>query len=278
MNPIGVRAYDFGKSDPETLARRIAEAGFETCQLVIPRAIEGMDDILNLTADDIERISRAFSLEGVGISVLGAPQDLSSGDPAQSQRALDTELRAIDWAQALGVPAVASETSLGALSPAQRDEGFPRVAAIVRRAVRYAAAHDVKFTLECFKPHCVNSPEMFDKLLDAVDGDEHFGLVLDPANLLSPGTLPRQSGIISSWLSHFATRIAAVHLKDFTYGRDGEYESAPLGKGVFDFGPIRKALPSMAPDVPLIREELDPGDAWADICFMKSLEEAPRVA
>ncbi|MDD7023153.1 MAG: sugar phosphate isomerase/epimerase [Aeromonadales bacterium] len=273
MNPIGVRAYDFGKSDPETLASRIAEAGFETCQLVIPGSISGMDDMLKLTGEDIERISRAFSYENVGISVLGAPQDLSSPDPGQSERALATELRAIECAQALGVPAIVSETSIAALSPEQRREGFPRVAQIVRRAVRYAAAHDVKFTIECFKPHCVNSPEMFDQLLDAVDGDSHLGLVLDPANLLSRSTLPRQKEIISSWLSHFAPRIAAIHLKDFTYGKDGKYEPVPLGKGQFDFAPVRAALRRIPDWAPLIREELAPDDSWTDICFMKSLEE-----
>lgn len=274
MNPIGVRAYDFGKSDPETLASRIAEAGFETCQLVIPRSIAGMDDLLKLTGDDIDRIARAFSYENVGISVLGAPQDLSSPDPGQSERALATELRAIECAQALGVPATVSESSLASLSPSQRKEGFPRVAQIVRRAVRYAASHDVKFTIECFQPHCVNSPELFDQLLDAVDGDSHLGLVLDPANLLSRDSLPRQKEIISSWLSLFAPRIAAIHLKDFTYGKDGKYEPVPLGKGQFDFSPVREALSRIPDGTPLIREELAPDDSWTDICFMKGLSQA----
>lgn len=62
------------------------------------------------------------------------------------------------------------------------------------------------------------------------------GLCLDTAWCIQAGESPL------TWLERFGDRLYGLHLKDFTFARDGTHQDTVVGEGAFNLPPFLKAL------------------------------------
>ena len=63
---IGVRAHDYGRHTPEELTSLLKNAGFDSCQLAMSKALEGMDaSVGRLNPGLCYSIRRVFEQSGI---------------------------------------------------------------------------------------------------------------------------------------------------------------------------------------------------------------------
>jgi sugar phosphate isomerase/epimerase len=119
------------------------------------------------------------------------------------------------------------------------------------------AARDagVRLGIEPEPGNVVRDAPVAAKLLDQLGDDAPIGIVLDPANLLSPQTIPRQSQILGQALDLLGNRVVGVQAKDVV---SSGYSAA--GAGLMDYPAVFTQLARFAP-VPLIVQDADERDA-----------------
>jgi sugar phosphate isomerase/epimerase len=93
------------------------------------------------------------------------------------------------------------------------------------------------------------------RLLDELGHDAPIGIVLDPANLLSPETVPRQSEIPAEAIDLLGTSVISVQAKDVVASG---YSAA--GAGLMDHPCVFRQLARLAPG-PVIVQDAHEGDA-----------------
>lgn len=64
----------------------------------------------------------------------------------------------------------------------------------------------------------------------------------------------------------------AIHLKDFIVNEKGCYEAKLLGEGCMDYSVLKEWL-KVHPDMPVLREEMNPLTAKQDLSFMRALDK-----
>ena len=94
------------------------------------------------------------------------------------------------------------------------------------------------------------------RLLDELGHDAPVGIIFDPANLLSPETVSRQTQILTEAVDALGSRIVGVQLKDLT--EDGK--SVAAGTGLMDYRLVFQLLERIAP-VPLVVQDAAEADA-----------------
>lgn len=144
----------------------------------------------------------------------------------------------------------------------------------VLRIVETAAKMDAIFAVEPVYWHPLDSMEVVQQLIDRVADPEHLHFIFDPANVLENHNILHQTKLWNDWLSLIGSRIDAIHVKDFTYGSTGTYDTygpTPLGKGCIQYAEISKWLHQQSRDIPLLREEVILNCAAEDIAFMSAL-------
>jgi sugar phosphate isomerase/epimerase len=94
------------------------------------------------------------------------------------------------------------------------------------------------------------------RLLDELGQDAPIGIVLDPANLLSPATVARQEEILTDAVDQLGPRIVGVQAKDVVEA--GGYSAA--GAGSMDFDLVFRLLDRVA-EVPVIVQDASEDDA-----------------
>ena len=80
MFKIGVRAHDYGKREPEALAKVIHEHGWTCTQLALPRAISDITSFDDVPVATLDQIRKNFENYGVEISVLSCYMDIGNPD------------------------------------------------------------------------------------------------------------------------------------------------------------------------------------------------------
>jgi sugar phosphate isomerase/epimerase len=96
-------------------------------------------------------------------------------------------------------------------------------------------------------------------------------IVLDPANLVAPAALGRQTPILRSAFAELGGHTAAVHAKDVT--ADG-YVAAGLGS--LDYQLIMQLQAALPHAVPVIAQDLDAPDAPRVHAFLAAEAERAR--
>ena len=87
------------------------------------------------------------------------------------------------------------------------------------------------------------------RLLDELGHDAPVGIVLDPANLLSPETVSRQSEILAEAVDLLGPSVVGIQAKDVAASG-----SAAAGAGLLDYPGVFRQLARLAP-VPLIVQD-----------------------
>ena len=271
---IGCRAHDYGKHPTQELALILHNAGYQAAQVAVPKAIEGINDYQHISPEQLEILRSGFAAHDVEISVLGCYQDLSDPDAEKRAAAVQNVCRVLGWQHLAGGRCVGSETSYLHLDAEERAARREWMFDSVLRIVETAAKTDAIFAVEPVYWHPLDSMEVVQQLIDRVADPEHLHFIFDPANVLENHNILHQTKLWNDWLSLIGSRIDAIHVKDFTYGSTGTYDTycpTPLGKGCIQYAEISKWLHQQSRDIPLLREEVILNCAAEDIAFMSAL-------
>jgi sugar phosphate isomerase/epimerase len=183
----------------------------------------------------------------------------------------DTELRAAQTAQAVRliglVPELGADVvtlSSGTRDPDNMWRAHPgnlaeAAWADLRRTLDdlLAAAGDagVCLGIEPEPGNVVRDARVAAQLLDELGHDAPVGIVLDPANLLSPETVARQSEILAEAVDLLGASVISVQAKDVVASG---YSAA--GAGLMDYPGLFRQLARLAA-VPVIVQDAHEGDA-----------------
>lgn len=268
---IGVRAHDYGKMNIEDLARVLHEEGYDAAQLALPKAFTGIDSYEDITLAHLERIRRAFEAQKVEIPVFGCYMDLGNPDEEIRAYALTTLKQCLAYSKEAGANVVGTETAYPHLDAEQKKIWYPYMLDSVQRAVEEAARLDVKLAIEPVYWHPLENLEALTKVLEKVNDEAHLRVIFDASNLLEFSDTTDQEKYWTGWLSQIGKYIEAMHIKDFMFGENKEYQPTLLGEGCIQYDTISKWLRENAPDMYLLREEMNPQTAQHDIMFMKEV-------
>ena len=263
MTEIGVFARVFPPGPPDAVASAIAAAGFTVAQLNLSALGRPTLDE-TLTAWDAAAIGAAFREAGVSVWGVSGTFNAIHPDPVVRRAGMRGCQAVIEWASAIGAGVVTLST--GTRDPDDTWRGHPdNGSAEAWRDLREtldvlipaAAAAGVRLGVEPELGNVVRDAEAADRLLTELGADaRHIAIVLDPANLLTVETLPRQEAILTRAFELLGSRTGAVHAKDVV----AEGYAAP-GAGGMDYGLVTRLMLDLPPAVPIIAQDLRSDDA-----------------
>lgn len=268
---IGVRAHDYGKMEIEQLAEVLKEEGYECAQLALPKAFAGIDCYQDITPAHLERIRRAFEKAKVEIAVFGCYMDLGNPDKEIRTYAVDTLKKCLAYSKETGARVVGTETAYPRLGKEEKKLWYPYMLDSIQRAVEEAVRLDVKLAIEPVYWHPLDSLEAVMDVMERVGDEAHLRMIFDASNLLEFPDTTVQEPYWKEWLKVTGKYIEAMHIKDFYHNEKGVYVPTPLGEGAIRYQAISEWLHENRPDMYLLREEMNPQNAAADIAFMRKL-------
>ncbi len=270
---LGVRAHDYGKHSPGKLAELLRRSGYNCTQLAIPKAIAGIETYGDITPAHLEDIRESFIRNGVEISVLGSYMDLGNPDPETRAQAVATLKRSLAQGKLVGANVVGTETSYAWLDKEEKQRRYPLMLDSILRAVEEAARLDVKLAIEPVYLHPLEGLEAILDVMERAGDEKHLRMIFDASNVLEFPQTTHQESYWTTWLTHTGKYIEAMHIKDFQVAPDGQFVPCLLGQGVIDYIAISRWLRANRPDMPLLREEMDPARAEGDQAFIRGLVE-----
>lgn len=268
---IGVRAHDYGKHNIEELASLLREEGYDGAQLALPKAFKEIDSYGDIRLSHIERIRRAFEENQVEIPVMGCYMDLGNPDHSVRQYAVETLKSCLHYGKEMGAGVVGTETAYPHLSREDRAAWRPYMMDSLKRVMEEAQRIDMKLAIEPVYWHPLMDLETTLETIRAVDDPEHLRLIFDASNLLEYPESTDQDAYWNRWLASAGTYIDVMHIKDYSLGKDREYQPRQLGEGILRYKEISRWLHEQKTDMYLLREEMNPASAGADIEFMRRL-------
>lgn len=268
---IGVRAHDYGKMEIEDLAERLHNEGYEAAQLALPKAFVGIDTYEDIKLSHLERIRRSFEDCKVDIPVFGCYQDLGNPDEEIRKKAVDTVKMCLAYSKEVGARVVGTETAYPRLDTEAKKLWKPHMLDSIKRVVDEAARIDVKLAIEPVYWHPLDSLEVVMEVMDSINDEKHLRMIFDASNLLEFPDTTDQHKYWSQWLETAGKYIEAMHIKDFKLDESGSYVPTLLGEGVIDYTAIKEWLHNYAPDMYLLREEMNPATAARDIEYLRNM-------
>jgi len=253
---IGVRAHDFGRHKADKLSEIITSAGFETVQLALTKAIEGINSFEDIDERIIDEVSRFFGASRLEIGVLGCYIEPSLPDKEERLKNVSRFIGRLADARKLGVNLVGTETTHFPLDAdgTERKKAYKLLVDSVLRMSEAAEKEGVQIGIEPVAEHVLNTPELAQQLFYDVDSNK-LRIIFDPVNLLLPNTASQQEKIYNEIFSGLGERIAVLHMKDVVM-EEGEKVWRNIGDGIVNYPFIFEWLHKNKPDVPILREEI----------------------
>lgn len=268
---LGVRAHDYGRHTIAEYARILAEEGYETVQLAVPKAFCEIQSYEDITPKLLEEIRTEFEKRRIEIAVMGCYMDLGNPNEEVRRQAVDTFKRCMGYGKILGARLTGTETAYPHLSRSEKVQWYPCMMDSLKRLTEEAERLDVWIGIEPVAWHPLEDAETACEVLKEL-GSDHVKIIFDPANVMErPGEV-RQKAYWKRCFDLLGPYIEAIHLKDFVVDEQGRYCGKPLGEGVMEYDVLKEWLknhPSMA----VLREEMDPMLAKQDIQFMRKIGE-----
>lgn len=268
---IGVRAHDYGKMEIEKLARVLKSEGYHAAQLALPKAFAGIDSYADIMPSHLERIRKAFEENEIEIPVFGCYMDLGNPDPQVRSNAVKTLKQCLAYSREIGAKMVGTETAYPRLNREEKEIWHPYMMDSIKRVMEEAVRLDVKLAIEPVYWHPLENVDVVLDVMDQIGDEEHLRMIFDASNLLEHPDTTDQKAYWFGWLEKTGRYIEAMHIKDFTLNKDGQYCPALLGEGVIQYETISEWLHENRLDMYLLREEMNPAEAQKDIDFLKKM-------
>ncbi len=279
---FGCRAHDFGKKDPEALARDIAKTGVDCVQLALSKALSGSPISPGVT--DVPTIVSAFNRHGLQIAVLGCYINPVHPEWIARTNALACFADHFAWAPSMGCKIVGTET--GSVNPdcsyhpdTLSDVTFKQLVNSIARLVRYAERiGNVMVGIEpVAEKHTIQSPALMKRLLVEIDSPA-LGVIFDPVNLVPSTGISVQDDFLDECFESFGSKIIAIHAKDYTI-TEGAYgpmksKSLPAGTGELDWAGVFRRMKKFKLDsLPVLIEDIDPVSVAKTRVYLQQLWE-----
>ncbi|WP_214110138.1 sugar phosphate isomerase/epimerase family protein [Acrocarpospora catenulata] len=258
---LGIFARTFVRATPTEVAAAVAGAGYALAHwnfaaIGLPTLAEGVD------SDCFARVRDAFDEVGLAIPSVSATYNVIHPDAALRAHQTSHAVRLIGLAPELGADVVTLCT--GTRDPenmwrAHPGNTAPDAWADLRRTLEplleAASAAGVSLGVEPEPGNLVRDAPTAARLLTELGTDAPIGIVLDPANLLTPATVARQDEIIGEAIDLLGDRIVGAQAKDVVVSG-----YAAAGTGMMDYPAVFAQLARIAP-VPLIVQDAAEADA-----------------
>jgi sugar phosphate isomerase/epimerase len=152
------------------------------------------------------------------------------------------------------------------------DNGTPEAWVALRAeldfALELAERHGIALGVEPEPGNVVANARVARRLLDEIESPR-LKIILDAANLLSPGGQTRQREIVAEAVSLLGADLALVHTKDVS----ATGEAVPAGRGVVDFHDFLTGIVSTGYRGPLVSHNLPEKDAPYVCGFLRRVLE-----
>lgn len=258
---LGIFARTFRRDSPAEVAEAVAGAGFGLAHwnfaaIGLPTLAEG------ITPEQFTDVRDALATAGLTIPSVSATFNAIHPDADLRGRQTAQAVRLIGLAPLLGADVVTLCT--GTRDPenmwrAHPGNADPTAWADLRRTLDplLDAARDagVRLGVEPEHANVIRDAPAAARLLGELGDDAPVGIVLDPANLLTPETIAEQDAIIGTAIRLLGPRIIGAQAKDVVASG---YSAA--GAGLMDYPAMFAQLATVAP-VPVIVQDADEHDA-----------------
>jgi sugar phosphate isomerase/epimerase len=261
IGPLGIFARTFVRSSPGEVAKAVAGAGYPLAHwnfaaIGLPTLAAEIDE------SRFAEVRTAFAAEGIGIPSVSATYNVIHPDREIRDRQTAEAIRLIGLAPLLGADVVTLCTGTRDAADMWRahpDNTRPEAWTDLRRSLDalVTAAHDagVRLGVEPEPGNVVRDAPTAARLLAELGDDAPIGIVLDPANLLTPSTVDRQHEIVGQAIDLLGDRVIGAQAKDVVAAG---YSAA--GAGLLDY-PALLAQLGRLPPVPLIVQDAAEDDA-----------------
>ena len=267
---LGIFARIFRRGSADEVAAAVAAAGFDLVQLNLNSF--GLATIPDVDTVDFASIRSAFDRHGVAIWGLSATYNMIDPDPAKRTASTHAAAALIARAPELGASAVT--LCSGTRDPDDIWRGHPGnddpsawadMRVTLDRLLPVAAAAGVLLGIEPEIANVVKDAPAARRLLAEL-GDEaaHVGIVLDPANLLTPATIDRQRDILTAAVDLLGEYVICLHAKDVV---DSGYAAA--GSGDLDYALVFRLARELPHSVPTIVQDTTEDDAPRVAAFLR---------
>lgn len=232
----GILAHNLGKTDCKELARRVSAYGLEFVQLALAKALTDFDTSLGkLNPGMGHYVADSFAREGVRIGVLGCYINPIDPNPELRRQQIDRFKEHLRYARDFGTTMVATETGsvkafLDVYPDSTEETRWNLLRSAVQEMVEEAERWGVRAVIEASQNEVVRTPELMQRLLEEVPS-EHFGVLMDPVNLLNASNYDRQHEIVQRAFDLWGDKIVLAHIKDFDITPEGRMVYAPMGTG-----------------------------------------------
>ncbi len=259
IGPLGIFARTFVRSTPDEVAKAVAAAGYQLAHwnfaaIGLPTLAAGVDE------SRFTEVRMAFG--EIGIPSVSATYNVIHPDRELRDRQTAEAVRLIGLAPSLGADVVTLCT--GTRDPenmwrAHPGNTRPEAWTDLRRSLDslLAAAQNaaVRLGVEPEPGNVIRDAPTAARLLAELGDDAPIGIVLDPANLLTPSTVDRQDEIVGQAIDLLGDRVVGAQAKDVVAAG---YSAA--GAGLLDYPALLAQLGRLAP-VPLIVQDAAEDDA-----------------
>ena len=258
---LGIFARTFPRPTPEEVAAAVAQAGYPLAHwnfTAIGRSTLAGD------VDQAQMVAVRSAFDSAGVAIPSVSATFNVIHPDAERRAAQTAqaVRLIGLIPDLGAEVVT--LCSGTRDPDNMWRAHPGnltgdAWTDLRRTLDdlcvAAAEAGVRLGIEPEPGNVVRDAPTAAQLLDELGHDAPIGIVLDPANLLSPETISRQSEILAQAVDLLGPSVVSVQAKDVVASG-----SAAAGVGFMDYPGVFRQLARLPP-VPLIVQDAHEDDA-----------------
>ena len=258
---LGIFARTFRRDTPHEVATAVAAAGYPMAHwnfAAIGRSTLGID----VDEAQVVAVRRSFDAAGVKIPSVSATYNVIHPDPWLRARQTAAAVRLIGLVRELGADVVTlcsgtrdPDTMWRAHPHNASDGAWTDLRRTLDELLEAARGAGVRLGVEPEAGNVICDARVAAALLDELGEDAPVGIVLDPANLLSPATIPRQTEILTEAVDLLGSRVISVQAKDVV----ASGYAAP-GAGLLDYPAVFTVLARLAP-VPLIVQDARESDA-----------------
>jgi sugar phosphate isomerase/epimerase len=272
---LGIFARTFRRDTPEEVASAVASAGYALAHwnfAAIGRSTLAAD----VEETQFKQVREAFETAGLGIPSVSGTFNMAHPDAEIRARQLEQAVRLIRLVPVLGADVVTLCTgtrdpeNMWRAHPGNTD---PTAWSDLRRTLDplLETARDAGVLLGVEPEHgnVVRDAPAAARLLDELGGGAPIGIVLDPANLLSPDTVMRQDEIIGAAIDLLGDRIIGTQAKDVAASGH-----SAAGAGLMDYRGVFTQLTRIAPVPMIVQDSTEEDAARVRIDLLRWYEEA----
>lgn len=268
---LGIFARTFPRPTAAEVAAEVAAHGFELTQLNLSSmGLPTLPDV----GDDVDYGAIADAFDREHVTIWGLSATFNAIHPDVAFRAAETAKAVALLTTTGALRYTAATLCTGTRNPDDMWRAHPDnsnrqawtdLRATLDELIPAARTAGVRLGVEPEPGNVIADARAAERLLSQLGGDaEVIGIVLDPANLLSPGTLPQQRAILSAAFDNLGEHTICVHAKDVVEA--GQYAAA--GRGGLDYDLVLQLHAALPHAVPIVIQDAAEDDVERTRTFL----------